>query len=930
MRYKTIIVLMVTLTATVGTAKAQNIDYTNWGSSHPSPATQCGEYQWPEVMSPCPEVQIKQKHNHTSRFRADGPAPGAHPWSNNPNDKGWDTVFDCETRTTGIELSCMPYIPVQHFNGYYAVDEIPFDPADSTFYLNYNPVTDANNPNKIRLDINCDDIFAVSPTQLDFPFFFFGQQKTQFYLGDNGMVSFVSGTLPLDGFRCNNTRPYCPYAFGSQTLPWTEAQTPEGATYSSRMHDAIFGVYEDTFPQTSTVVYPQGIYYGVIDEEPCKKIIASWNEIPQFSSTAHRDTYQMVCYQGSNIIEVHVKKHDDYKNGIIGIMNSTGEQQMPGSGEAAYIWYTGAPAAFYPSGRNNFSANIINTSYRFTPQGSTQAVEEWVRLLDHYRYDTIRDSSFHQVFDTLSTGAVVPHYDTVDGNLVPVYDTIVNITLNQLYDTLDDGTVVASYDTIRLRAFNNENPDAFDDEEGYYYPQGHMSSCPTLSRAIVKPKTISRYVYHLKFQDANRRWYNLYDTIIVGVDTTADISIHVAGRPRTEKSHKVCAGNPTSLVMEFPITQEIDSVAYTVIRRSRGSEYQLPVDECLDFGTPVEQNDTIRIPITLRASLPNTGLVNNKIDTIVVQASIEFTSHCPAYDTMIVGYYPNFDTTEVVGRCQGQAYTWSANNQTYTTSTYATAHLQSEPGCDSTVHLNLTVDSVNYVVFPVTDCRPYTWDTLIGGNGRTYYESNNATAAIDTVMDTNRWGCDSITQLSFTYLPVTALLQSDREYFDFDHLDAVITDVSVNNHARTWTFPGGFTTTGPVAYYTIPAEYDEADIWLRATATYGDHTCSDSTHIVIPMRKESFWVPNVFTPESANGNNLFGSISTRTLTEEMYIYNRNGQLIFHCEEPDCTWDGRDASGNLCPQGTYTYLIRYTNEFLPKVVHVLRGTVTLLR
>ena len=124
-----------------------------------------------------------------------------------------------------------------------------------------------------------------------------------------------------------------------------------------------------------------------------------------------------------------------------------------------------------------------------------------------------------------------------------------------------------------------------------------------------------------------------------------------------------------------------------------------------------------------------------------------------------------------------------------------------------------------------------------------------------------------------------------------------------------------------------PAEYDEANIWLLARSPYG---CVDSTNIIIPMRKESFWVPNIFTPGSANGNNTFGSISTRTLTQEMYIYNRNGQMVFHCDTPDCQWDGRDPNGNPCPQGTYTYLIRYTNEFLPKVVKVLKGTVTLIR
>jgi gliding motility-associated-like protein len=281
-----------------------------------------------------------------------------------------------------------------------------------------------------------------------------------------------------------------------------------------------------------------------------------------------------------------------------------------------------------------------------------------------------------------------------------------------------------------------------------------------------------------------------------------------------------------------------------------------------------------------------------------------------------------YDTTTVQGICQGERYTWSANGQVYTTSTQATVNLTSTPGCDSTVHLDLTVMNTSYTVDHIYDCKPYTWI-----NGQTYYTSNTATAILDTVLLQNMWGCDSVVQLDLSIQPVTANIKASRDFFDFDNLDVVLNDISTGSDSRVWQMPNGLTYTSATAFYTMPADLDEADIWLLAASPYG---CVDSTHIVIPLRKESFWVPNIFTPESASGNNTFGSISTRTLTQEMHIYNRNGQLVFHCEEPDCQWDGRDPSGNLCPQGTYTYLIRYTNEFLPKVVHVLRGTVTLIR
>lgn len=881
MRYKSLL-LTVLLTAAAGLAAAQS--YADWGNSHPSPSMDCGEYQWPEVQTPCPEVQIKQKHDHTPQLQY---RRGVRPWSNNPNDKGWDTVIDCNH--SQLVLSCMPYIPVQYFNGYYAVDEIPYDPVDTSFYLDY--IVGGSNPGKWQVPINNDDDYNGTYTNLGFNFFFFGNLRTSFCVGDNGIVTF----MPQSQTGISASDNYCPYSISlGATLPWTAANqhTPGGSTYFNRMHEAIYGVYEDTYTGSngSYMSGNQGIYYGVIDQEPCLKGIATWNEIPIYNNSNVRESFQMVCYQGSNIIEVHVKERHGGTStssgqGFIGIQNADGLPQSKGAtGTPTMYVIPNSPPAFWPVKQNNpsqsyncFTDSVYHRSFRFTPQGSTQKKYEWFRILDTY------------------------HYDTLPG-----------------------GIVEQVWDTVQLRNINTD-PTAADDTNGYFYPMSDASSCPTLTRAVVSPTCVSRYVFHLRFQDATGYWYRLYDTIVIGVDTNNDMTIHPSDSAATVGTLNVCEGTVGNLTLEYPSLQVPDTTIYSVIRRSGGEDIPLPVEECLNLDEMTEGASTRTQNIHLRSSLPNTGWQQNKIDSVYVQVSVNFTSGCQNYATMLICTYPNFVINVDTGICQGETFRWSANNQIYTTSTHATEVLHSTPGCDSTVNLHLTVFDKSYTVDKITDCQPYTWI-----NDTTYYTSNNATAVTDTILLQNRYGCDSVVQLEFTMLPVVAHIQADRDFFDFDHLDAVLTDVSENNDSRLWVLPGGATMTGPVAYYTIPAEYDEADIWLMANAHYNGHTCVDSTHIVIPMRKESFWVPNVFTPGSDYGNNLFGSTSMRTLTEEMDIYNRYGQLVFHCDTPDCQWDGRDLNGNPCPQGTYTWLIRYTNEFLPKVVHVLHGTVTLIR
>ena len=828
-----------------------------FGQSQPSTPLECGEYQWPAVQSPCPEVQIKQKHDHT-------PKPQYR-------HNGWDTVIDCNTRE-GIELSCMPYIPVQRFNGTYTVDQIPYNPPDTTFYLNYNAAIDANNPYKKKLAIQNDDDWAPSFINIAFPFYFFGIQKTQFLLGDNGIVTFASGPGITAGGEC-------PYAT-TTPLPWPTSVPSSPSCNPALMRDAIYGVYEDTYTGSngSFMSGNQGIYYGVLDSFPCRKIIASWNQIPVFSNQNKRQTYQIVCYEGSNIIEVHVKQRQccsstNGGNGLIGIQNATGQPQVKSNNplDPNFQVVNGSPAAFYPQGYNPFTEPLNNIAFRFTPQGNTAKLSIWYRIFDDGR-DSI----------------ILPEYDPIN------------------------------------------SPEAMNDTNGYVIPMddgpNSSSTCPTLTKAFIKPSVPSKYVYHLRFQNANGDWYRLYDTIFVGIDTVSDLELVKNSTDGDPHVLDICQGRTATMSLKMTDLQDTLSTEWHIYRQRNGEQTELNNPRSLlRFGT-LSTFDTVKIlPVTLNtASLPATG-DRNKIDSIYIRAIADFTSGCHNNDMILIRVFPNFDTIIHDGICRGETYTWNANGQSYTENTdpaNTTVTLTSSPGCDSTVHLALTVFDVSHTVDYINDCKPITWL-----NGQTYSQSNTATAASDTIVLKNLYNCDSIVQLQFTLYPLTARLRSSVEQFTFDNLDAELTDISTNGNGRVWKLPSADDQTTPTAYYSIPVELDGAEILLIESSEYG---CLDTTSIYIPFNKENFWVPNIFTPDNPAGNNTFNSVSSKTLYQEMLIYNRRGELVFRCEGPDCPWDGRDLKGEPCVQGTYVYIIRYTNEFEPKKTKLLKGTVTLLR
>ncbi|MBQ2508696.1 MAG: T9SS type A sorting domain-containing protein [Bacteroidales bacterium] len=89
------------------------------------------------------------------------------------------------------------------------------------------------------------------------------------------------------------------------------------------------------------------------------------------------------------------------------------------------------------------------------------------------------------------------------------------------------------------------------------------------------------------------------------------------------------------------------------------------------------------------------------------------------------------------------SYLWSANGATYTTTgVYGPVTLPTSAGCDSIVTLNLTVNYSDHNVYPVTACDLYTWPE----NGQMYNASNTT----DFVTYTNQYGCDSVITLNLT------------------------------------------------------------------------------------------------------------------------------------------------------------------------------------
>ena len=117
-------------------------------------------------------------------------------------------------------------------------------------------------------------------------------------------------------------------------------------------------------------------------------------------------------------------------------------------------------------------------------------------------------------------------------------------------------------------------------------------------------------------------------------------------------------------------------------------------------------------------------------------------------------------------------------------------------------------------------------------------------------------------------------------------------------------------------------------VTLFAISEYG---CIDSATLYISMDPELiFYVPNAFTPDGDDFNNIFKPIFSSGYSLKNYsfmIFNRWGELIFETDQIGEGWDGT-YRGHVCQDGVYTWKLKVMNSVTDrKEEHV--GHVTLL-
>jgi alpha-tubulin suppressor-like RCC1 family protein len=129
---------------------------------------------------------------------------------------------------------------------------------------------------------------------------------------------------------------------------------------------------------------------------------------------------------------------------------------------------------------------------------------------------------------------------------------------------------------------------------------------------------------------------------------------------------------------------------------------------------------------------------SNAIATFVYENSLG----CDSTVTLNLTLLNSSSSIDIIESCD--AYTW-INGQTYTNSNSTATHtLQNAVGCDSIVHLNLTIHPSYSLIDTIETCGPYSWV-----DGQTYYSSTNTPSVSYSTIH----GCDSTISLHLMIHP---------------------------------------------------------------------------------------------------------------------------------------------------------------------------------
>ena len=125
-----------------------------------------------------------------------------------------------------------------------------------------------------------------------------------------------------------------------------------------------------------------------------------------------------------------------------------------------------------------------------------------------------------------------------------------------------------------------------------------------------------------------------------------------------------------------------------------------------------------------------------------------------------------------------------------------------------------------------------------------------------------------------------------------------------------WNLGDNYTSTSKDESHIYSTNNEQGSIYQVILIAKNNFGCADTFKVAIIVDSFSeLIIPNVFTPNYDNINDLFTVKSIGLKTIHAQLFNRWGLKLYEWNDINGGWDGKTSSGDSVPSGTYFYIIK---------------------
>ncbi len=361
-----------------------------------------------------------------------------------------------------------------------------------------------------------------------------------------------------------------------------------------------------------------------------------------------------------------------------------------------------------------------------------------------------------------------------------------------------------------------------------------------------------------------------------------------------------------------------------------------PLNDAIAEGT-----ETVSIEVSGGSCATNLGNINLTIldhPNIITTTSNDTIIQCPT-DSILVnvsasGGAGTFTYVWENGDSSASIYVSAQNTNTYRVTAYDQCGIAAKDSTTITIKnysklgislpndTNLCSHQSTWIKASVTGGKAqyvFSWEGLTNTSDSVLAQPDSMQTFIVTVSDSCGLSASDT-------INVTALVFVPSFSFSFvSNFDVNFTNLTSNGTVIAWDFGTGDFSYDPNPTYTFP-DTGTYNVQMLVQNQLG---CIDTiSQIVIVQPEFNVFIPNSFSPNDDNINDLFGATVTASLEYHMQIFDRWGKLLYQSNNINNAWNGNNINGDKCSEGIYTFAFQIIDK--NGYNHSRMGTILLMR